>query len=149
MTAALALINNIIEIRTDAIKVLCGVQRPEYKCAADIGQWQNILDILTTCSIITNCALVSFTSHGLYFYFPHMTSVEKVWIAIICEHVLLLFKFILDSIMTETPKEAKEAYTRRVFLREQVKQVCALLQPEEAEKYFYIDDDGEAYYGED
>ncbi|KAJ1475819.1 calcium-activated chloride channel-domain-containing protein [Baffinella frigidus] len=77
LTAFLALINNLVEIRTDAYKLLQGLQRPKYLCAADIGTWQVILDILSTCSILTNCALVGFTSHGLFFYFPNMNPVER------------------------------------------------------------------------
>ena len=40
-------------------------QRPAPKRAADIGTWMVILDIIATCSILTNCALVGFTSHGI------------------------------------------------------------------------------------
>ena len=40
-------------------------QRPAPKRAADIGTWMVILDIIATCSILTNCALVGFTSHGV------------------------------------------------------------------------------------
>jgi hypothetical protein len=42
---------------------------------------------------------------GLFFYFPEMTSVERVWITLICEHSLLLFKVVLDMILSSTPKE--------------------------------------------
>ena len=80
-------------------------QRPAPKRAADIGTWMVILDIIATCSILTNCALVGFTSHGLFFYFPNMTSVERVWITIICEHLLLLFKAVLDALLNSPPKE--------------------------------------------
>ena len=153
LTAALALLNNMIEIRTDAYKLLqvllcymlllhtlpapsprppvflparpshaCtrarkhthththththqATQRPSPKRAADIGTWMVILDIIATCSILTNCALVGFTSHGLFFYFPNMTSVERVWITLICEHLLLLFKAVLDALLNSPPKE--------------------------------------------
>jgi hypothetical protein len=40
--------------------------------------WQAMMEVLTTCSIVTNCALVGFVSHGLLFYFPDMTSNERV-----------------------------------------------------------------------
>lgn len=42
---------------------------------------------------------------GLFFYFPEMTSVERVWITLICEHLLLLFKVVLDMLLSSSPKE--------------------------------------------
>ena len=146
LTAALALINNMIEIRTDAYKLLKGSQRPAYKRAADIGTWMVILDIIATCSILTNCALVGFTSHGLFFYFPDMTGVERVWITLICEHALLLFKAVLDALLNSPPKEALAAYERRCYLRDQILSECQFLRPDDDDR-FYTDDEGDPYYG--
>jgi hypothetical protein len=42
---------------------------------------------------------------GLFFYFPEMTSVERVWITLLCEHSLLLFKVVLDMLLSSSPKE--------------------------------------------
>jgi hypothetical protein len=42
---------------------------------------------------------------GLFFYFPEMTSVERVWITLLCEHSLLLFKVVLDVLLSSSPKE--------------------------------------------
>jgi len=146
LTAALALLNNMIEIRTDAYKLLQATQRPSPKRAADIGTWMVILDIIATCSILTNCALVGFTSHGLFFYFPNMTSVERVWITLICEHLLLLFKAVLDALLNSPPKEALSAYERRCYLRDQILAECQFLIPED-DAAFYTDDEGDPYYG--
>jgi len=146
LTAALALINNMIEIRSDAYKLLMATQRPAPARAADIGTWMVILDIIATCSIMTNCALVGFTSHGLFFYFPNMTAVERVWITLICEHALLLFKSVLDTLLNTPPKEALGAYERRSYLRDQILAECQFLLPEEAGP-FYTDDEGDPYYG--
>jgi hypothetical protein len=124
-----------------------GVRRPPAQCAADIGTWMTILDILATCSILTNCALVGFTSHGLYFYFPDMTPVERVWVTLICEHALLLFKAILETLLNTAPKEAVEAYERRSYLRDQILGECQFLVPDDDAGPFYTDDEGDAYYG--
>lgn len=146
LTAALALLNNMIEIRTDAYKLLQATQRPSPKRAADIGTWMVILDIIATCSILTNCALVGFTSHWLFFYFPNMTSVERVWITLICEHLLHLFKAVLDALLNSPPKEALSAYERRCYLRDQILAECQFLIPED-DAAFYTDDEGDPYYG--
>lgn len=85
ITAVLALLNNLIEIRTDAMKLLDGTRRPKYSCAADIGTWAVVLDVLITACIITNVLLVGFTSHGLFFYFGELTSVKRIWTVILIE----------------------------------------------------------------
>ena len=54
LTATLALINNIIEIRVDAMKLLTCYRRPSFNSAQDIGSWHNVLDILVTVGIMTN-----------------------------------------------------------------------------------------------
>ena len=35
-------------------------------------------EVLTTCSIMTNCALVGFVSHGILFYFPDISPNQRV-----------------------------------------------------------------------
>ncbi len=35
---------------------------------------------------------------GLFFYFPRMLPVQRVWITLICEHVLLLLKLLVDTV---------------------------------------------------
>jgi hypothetical protein len=111
LTATLALINNIIEIRVDAVKLLTSHRRPSYNSAQDIGSWQHVMDIICTVSIMTNVpapappsppahavdtrlqvAYVGFTSDGLGFYFADLNINTRLWIVLIAEHVLLLIK---------------------------------------------------------
>lgn len=49
-----ALINNIIEIRLDAYKMITNTRRPLALRAQDIGAWQGILQSITYLSIATN-----------------------------------------------------------------------------------------------
>eukprot|EP00300_Choanocystis_sp_HF-7_P015442 c19059_g1_i1.p1 GENE.c19059_g1_i1~~c19059_g1_i1.p1 ORF type:complete len:364 (+),score=110.63 c19059_g1_i1:464-1555(+) len=57
-----ALINNWIEIRVDASKVLLLSRRPHYQGCEDIGTWQKVFEILGILSVINNCCLLGFTS---------------------------------------------------------------------------------------
>ncbi len=57
----MAVINNIIEIRTDAFKLLSSTKRPDYKGASDIGVWYDVLEIVGVLAVITNCLLVGFS----------------------------------------------------------------------------------------
>merc|ERR1711871_242151 len=62
----LAAINNHVEIRVDAFKLLHLQKRAEPKGAEDIGTWYNILEIMATCGVITNSLLVVFTASALF-----------------------------------------------------------------------------------
>merc|ERR1719261_786837 len=57
----LAVLNNFVEIRVDAYKLLSVTQRPSPKGAEDIGTWQYILELMSTASVITNSLLICFT----------------------------------------------------------------------------------------
>ena len=49
-----ALLNNWIEIRLDARKLICEVRRPVAERAQDIGVWYDILDAIVQIAVITN-----------------------------------------------------------------------------------------------
>lgn len=51
LAAMCALINNIVEIRSDALKLCTGLQRPFGQRVENIGQWQVRRSIQTNCLI--------------------------------------------------------------------------------------------------
>jgi len=76
LCATLAFLNNILEIRVDAQKLVGSVtgswfnlgtadyhQRPESRTVEDIGSWFNILEVFVSLAVATNCALVFFASN--------------------------------------------------------------------------------------
>ncbi|GAA53962.1 anoctamin-7 [Clonorchis sinensis] len=60
-----ALLNNWIEIRLDANKLVCETQRPLAERAQNIGVWFRILDILVRLAVISNAFIIAFTSNFL------------------------------------------------------------------------------------
>ncbi|XP_057670023.1 anoctamin-5 isoform X2 [Diorhabda carinulata] len=57
-----ALINNILEMRLDAQKLLTFYRRPVSQRVRDIGVWYRILDSIGTLSVVTNGFIIAFTS---------------------------------------------------------------------------------------
>ncbi|KAG0315396.1 Anoctamin-7, partial [Linnemannia gamsii] len=57
-----ALLNNVLEIRVDAYKLLTQHKRPIAQGAQDIGSWGTILMLLTHISVFTNACLIAFQS---------------------------------------------------------------------------------------
>ncbi|XP_075998710.1 anoctamin-1 [Genypterus blacodes] len=62
LAPALALLNNVIEIRLDAAKFVSEIRRPDAVRCKDIGIWYNILCGISKFSVITNAFVISFTS---------------------------------------------------------------------------------------
>ncbi|PAA91474.1 hypothetical protein BOX15_Mlig021551g3 [Macrostomum lignano] len=60
-----ALLNNWLEIRLDASKLVCETRRPVSERAQDIGVWFTLLDVIVQLSVISNAFLIAFTSEFL------------------------------------------------------------------------------------
>eukprot|EP01118_Nematostelium_gracile_P007789 TRINITY_DN2553_c0_g1_i3.p1 TRINITY_DN2553_c0_g1~~TRINITY_DN2553_c0_g1_i3.p1 ORF type:complete len:614 (+),score=155.14 TRINITY_DN2553_c0_g1_i3:501-2342(+) len=138
----LALINNVIEIRTDAFKLLTAHPRPPYKGAASIGMWFKILEFLGLVAVVTNCALIGLTYIGIYEAVggdincalrsdgsydcnnPHKMdpSFVTLGIVLIIEHVVIGLKFFIAWLVPDVPvfikeKMALEDYIEKATLR--------------------------------
>lgn len=96
---AFAAVNNIMEIRTDALKLLVILRRPVPRAAATVGAWLNIFQFLTVMSICTNCALLAwlYDEEGKWKVEPGLAAI------LIMEHVLLLIKFGFARLVPEEP----------------------------------------------
>lgn len=57
-----ALLNNVVEIRLDAYKLVTQYKRPNALKAQDIGVWYNILQTITYIAVISNAVIIAWTS---------------------------------------------------------------------------------------
>ncbi|KAL5010330.1 hypothetical protein ScPMuIL_012635 [Solemya velum] len=64
-----ALLNNLIEIRCDALKFITHLRRPMAERAADIGIWYNVLYSISRIAVVSNAFIIALTSD----YIPRMT----------------------------------------------------------------------------
>ncbi|KAL6956796.1 hypothetical protein U1Q18_042650 [Sarracenia purpurea var. burkii] len=96
---AFAALNNIAEIRTDALKLLVMFKRPIPRAAATIGAWHNIFQFLIVMSICTNCVLLVclYDQERKWKIEPGLAAI------LVMEHVLLLIKFVFSRIVPEEP----------------------------------------------
>jgi hypothetical protein len=63
--AALALLNNIFEIRLDAFNILHNEPRPSAERGSGIGVWYQIIEIMSFVAIVTNALVGAITSESL------------------------------------------------------------------------------------
>lgn len=61
----LALLNNIFEIRVDAVYLCYHIRRPRWVAARDIGAWDAVFNVLGFLGVITNATLVTFVGKQL------------------------------------------------------------------------------------
>ncbi|KAK3745062.1 hypothetical protein QZH41_014558, partial [Actinostola sp. cb2023] len=72
-----ALLNNVIEIRTDAFKMCRIYQRPFAMPSSSIGAWQSAFEAMSVIAVITNCALIGMAANTAH-WLPEMTPVNAV-----------------------------------------------------------------------
>eukprot|EP00033_Pygsuia_biforma_P003008 GCRY01003309.1.p1 GENE.GCRY01003309.1~~GCRY01003309.1.p1 ORF type:complete len:797 (+),score=257.69 GCRY01003309.1:169-2559(+) len=125
-----ALINNLLELRTDAFKLLSYTSRPRKSIVASIGMWQTILEILSIACVITNCGIIAFTSIQLVEL--NWSTLKILSVAVIAEHILLLLKWLIAIAIPDTPEWVQKEAGRRAYLANR-----ALEEPEAVTKVDY------------
>lgn len=114
--ALCALINNLIEMRTDAWKRLRAMQRPAPTARAEnIGKWMDILQLMSIISIMSNIGVLCFTGEYFTKVQLQLTAEETVWLFIGIEHVVIVIKLIVMLAIPDVPvwvekRAAHDAY---------------------------------------
>ncbi|RGB38978.1 calcium-activated chloride channel-domain-containing protein [Rhizophagus diaphanus] len=107
LTPIAALINNLVELRSDAIKLCVHTRRPIPHRADSIGPWLENLELLTWLSAITNPSL-------LYLYHPtskafSSASLIVMMALIFCtEHIFSIVRYIVRQMMSAIPSSADD-----------------------------------------
>ena len=104
-----ALLTNIVEIRAGAYKLLHVFRRPLAVRATGIGVWLTVLQVMSITAVLTNCALIGFTSQQVDNWVPNVSSGTKILIIFVFEHVVIAVKYIIHSCMLSVPREVRVA----------------------------------------
>eukprot|EP00002_Diphylleia_rotans_P015054 TRINITY_DN2915_c0_g1_i1.p1 TRINITY_DN2915_c0_g1~~TRINITY_DN2915_c0_g1_i1.p1 ORF type:complete len:880 (-),score=169.88 TRINITY_DN2915_c0_g1_i1:2382-5021(-) len=118
LAPAIALFNNLIEIRTDAIRLLKGQRRPDYQAAEDIGTWGYIIEVIGVAAVITNSLIISQTSEQLSDLMDEDNGKRVLFVAVGIEHGILLLKYIFSILIPDTPYEVKESLAKQDYLKD-------------------------------
>ncbi|XP_037882495.1 uncharacterized protein LOC119633184 isoform X6 [Glossina fuscipes] len=97
-----ALINNLMEIRSDAFKLAHVHQRPFGQRVANIGTWQNALSLLSLAAVIVNCALIGLSGQVSRLW-PGLTTVQTIILIVTLEHIMLALRSALTWLLPELP----------------------------------------------
>jgi len=113
-----AVLNNMFEIRTDAIKFMTGYNRPNYRGAQDIGTWYLILEVLGVVAVITNCLLIGFSYPTVSSLFPDRDPYRTLAVVIILEHILLATKYIIAVLIPDVPAKIRRDIAKQEWIKE-------------------------------
>lgn len=124
---AVALLGNMIEVRSDVFKFSYVLRRPVPRRAHQIGSWSLILQTFSVLSIVTNSLLFGFTSKQMQLFFPDLFEADGtmqlgdgrfvVAVVFILEHSLLILVAFLFWRIPSVPKKAREERLRREHRR--------------------------------
>ncbi|CAF3275846.1 unnamed protein product [Rotaria socialis] len=102
LAAFFSLLNNIIEIRTDAFKLCMIYQRPFSQRVKDIGHWQKIMEYMVFAAIIINCIFCS--TRGVFRRLvPDLPFAAEIFILVCIEHLLILLCKVIRSTIEYVP----------------------------------------------
>jgi len=116
----LAYLNNIIEVHSDAYKMVDIHRRPFYRGAQDIGTWYSIFSLINVAGLITNCALVCFTSKVLEKLGWVDSMLSKIIFFFAAEHVLFLLKFVVADFIPDVSEVTMDSQERLIKKQEKV-----------------------------
>ncbi len=99
----LAFAMSYLQIRIDGWKLCQAYRRPVPKSTEDIGMWQDMIEVLSTITVIYNFALIFYTGH----YFDNLTWSMRWILLIIAEHAALFLKVFIGEYIDDIPADVQ------------------------------------------
>ncbi|XP_057653457.1 anoctamin-8 [Diorhabda carinulata] len=100
--ALCAMLNNLIEIRSDAFKLAYVCQRPFGQRVPNIGTWQNCMEHMSIMAVLVNCALIGLSGQ-VHRMFSDMTATQTILLIVALEHIMLVIRFIITCAIPDIP----------------------------------------------
>ena len=113
----MAFANTFIEMRVDSLKLCSFLRRPEIRGAEDIGPWQTVFEMMSFASVVTNAAVILFSTNIYFFEFES----TRVWAFLVSIGTVFLLKWILVTAIPDLPASVRIQLRRNDFI---VRKVC-------------------------
>jgi len=136
--AAVALVSNILESKSDAFKLSFLCKRPLVHRVKSIGTWETVITVQTWIAVLTNVFLFGFSSEQMLQWFPWLfdhvevvvdgvTYIEQelregsgryvMAFVFTLEHLLLLLGLVIMFVFNDIPKWVRIAKEKREYVR--------------------------------
>jgi len=111
------LINNLITMRLDALKICRGRRRPLAQKTGGLGVWEDVLNLVTVAAVLTNCALVAMTSKEMKLLMSQIGETGFILFIGFWEHIMLLIKYWVTSWTGKLPKSVRDDLKRERYVK--------------------------------
>jgi len=112
LVATVALVLACSQMRLDAHKLCFTRRRPMAVKCSGAGVWEHVLQVMVVVSIMTNSALVGFTSVQLKGLLPSPNRAKLVLTVVAIEHLMLFMCYCLQSFFGRVPASVQRALVR-------------------------------------
>ncbi|XP_073242923.1 anoctamin-8-like isoform X2 [Porites lutea] len=116
LAALCALLNNIIEIRSDAFKLCTNLRRPFGERVENIGTWQDAMEVMGVIAVMVNLALLGMGG-SVQRMFPNMTVTDRIILIVVLEHLVLGIKFAVAYAIPDIPEWVENEIAKMEFQR--------------------------------
>lgn len=130
--ALCAILNNLIEIRSDAFKLGYICQRPFGQRVPNIGTWLNCIEYMGYMAVIVNCALIGLSGQ-VHRMFPDMTATQTVLLIVVLEHIMLCIRFLITVAIPELPNWLATEMAKVEFARREAGRINKTASPSPSE----------------
>jgi len=108
-----ALLNNFIEFKLDASKLMKFTRRPHPKGTYDMGTWFAILNVISWVMVVSNTALVIFSSGE-----AQTLQADYRWISfVVVEHILIGTKLLIEFFIPDVPRDVEDTLARQEVIK--------------------------------
>ncbi|EQC28384.1 hypothetical protein SDRG_13931 [Saprolegnia diclina VS20] len=116
-TPIFSLLNNVLEIRIDAYRLLTDYRRPMPRPVANMGAWITVLDILATIAIATNGYVMVYTS-GV---FESLEAYDRLLLFLAFFALMLFLRYVIFAFMERNySMEVRAQLKRQAFLSSKI-----------------------------
>ncbi|XP_069814700.1 anoctamin-10 isoform X2 [Dendropsophus ebraccatus] len=113
LAALLAVLNNVTELYSDALKMCRVFKRPFAEPSSSIGVWMLAFETMGIIAVVTNCALLGMSPQVNTMFQDNRQDLFLTVTAI--EHALLALKFILAFVIPNKPYDIRVKLARLEF----------------------------------
>ncbi len=116
--AALAALNNCIEVKADTYKLVHMTRRSAPRRALNIGAWIRAFEFISVSSIMTNLGIITVTASYAKAVVGTFAEDEYIvfFIVIVVEHLIFVLRAVFTAIISNTPTWVRDSRAKERFL---------------------------------
>jgi anoctamin-8 len=133
LASVLAVAANLVEVRSDALKLAHVTRKPRAIRASSIGMWRSLIGGVVWLSALSNCLIFGFTSQQMMQWLPSFFVIAEdgdqelaagkgrfvVTVVFVLERTLLLLGLLVYFIVPAVPEDVAEKIEAREWVRAQ------------------------------